>query len=143
MSNKWIEWNGGECPVPVGTLVDVEYRDGARMPAMKAGVIDYDSDYLAYDWTHTDNDGDIIAYRLHNPEPEKPWYEKGEFPPAGTRCEVLEIEEYDYPGSDNEWHETFIIGMDEDGYCVYESHWLHGVTYDSESDPSCFRPLQK
>ena len=59
------------------------------------------------------------------------WYELGEFPPAGTVCEVHE----------NEWVETFIIGMDKEGYCVYTTS-DPDVGYDGDNDPSSFRPLR-
>ena len=58
------------------------------------------------------------------------WHELGEFPPAGTVCEVYE----------NEWVETFIIGMDKEGYCVYTTGNQY-VGYDGDNDPSSFRPL--
>lgn len=25
---KWVDWPGGQCPVPNGTLVDVKFRSG-------------------------------------------------------------------------------------------------------------------
>ena len=59
------------------------------------------------------------------------WHELGEFPPAGTVCEVHE----------NEWVETFIIGMDKEGYCVYTTS-DPDVGYDGDNDPSSFRPLR-
>lgn len=60
----WIEWNGGECPVTEGTLVDVWHFDGevvCEVSALESGA--------AYDWSHATphKDGDIIAYRLHRP----------------------------------------------------------------------------
>ena len=59
------------------------------------------------------------------------WHELGEFPPAGTVCEVYE----------NEWVETFIIGMDKEGYCVYTTS-DPDVGYDGDNDPSSFRPVR-
>lgn len=54
----WIEWSGGDCPVPEGTLVDVKFANGE--PA--AGVIPAEE----WDWTHDEPiDGfDIVAYRV-------------------------------------------------------------------------------
>lgn len=57
----WVDWPGGECPVPCGTMVDVKHRDGCvykNVPALgsKNRV-----------WDHGNNQGDIIAYRLHKP----------------------------------------------------------------------------
>ena len=59
------------------------------------------------------------------------WHELGEFPPAGTVCEVHE----------NEWVETFIIGMDNEGYCVYTTS-DPDVGSDGDNDPSSFRPIR-
>lgn len=58
----WIDWPGGECPVPVGTLVDVMYRDNEIMLGVEAGV----EGGWAEDWSHDEyeNTGDIIKYRL-------------------------------------------------------------------------------
>ena len=48
-----IDWNGGECPVPPETKVEVEFRGGAVREA-RAG------DYY---WDHDDGNGDIVSYR--------------------------------------------------------------------------------
>jgi len=50
----WIEWNGGENPVP-GKMVDVRWRTGV---ARYAGLSD------AWRWKHIAAPGDIIAYRV-------------------------------------------------------------------------------
>ncbi len=62
----WIEWKGGECPVPVGTLVEVRFRSG-EVHVGEAGA--------SLDWAHADvaNGGgalsgwDVIAYRIVKP----------------------------------------------------------------------------
>lgn len=56
----WIKWEGGECPVPKGTHVDVRHRDGDVFLNQRAEASDY-----AEDWTQEDHNGDIIAYRPH------------------------------------------------------------------------------
>jgi hypothetical protein len=56
-SDGWIEWKGGECPVPKGTLIDVKYDDGYKREC-KAG------DNYAEDWSRTGHPRDIVAYRL-------------------------------------------------------------------------------
>lgn len=48
---------GGEMPVPKGARVLVSHRDG-ELHICEAG----DEEGYAYDWKHTDVDGDIIAY---------------------------------------------------------------------------------
>ena len=71
-----ILWNGGECPVDVGTIVDVKHRGGDIGIRCHAGMSssepDGDGPATAEDWAHLDEGGDIIAYRLHKPEKAKP-----------------------------------------------------------------------
>lgn len=58
----WIKWEGGECPVPEGTLIDVKYRDGEKfkkVPALGA---------YNYYWHHVGASDDIVAYRLAKPK---------------------------------------------------------------------------
>ena len=54
-------------------MIDVRYRDGVVrkcMPALEP-VADY-HDVMHQYWQNDGVDGDIIAYRLHNPEQDKP-----------------------------------------------------------------------
>ncbi len=60
--SKWIKWEGGECPVEKGTLVDVKYRDGGINEHVKA------MGYWDNDWHNDGEPGDITAYRLHEPD---------------------------------------------------------------------------
>lgn len=56
----WIEWNGGECPVSGDDIVDVAYSTyGAKSFSAAANSLR---------WSKRGFGGDIIAYRLHNPE---------------------------------------------------------------------------
>lgn len=69
----WIKWEGGECPVPEGTLIDVKHRDGEKYKKVPAlGTSNYH-------WDHAGYCGDIVAYRLAKPkeaaEPAKPEWE--------------------------------------------------------------------
>lgn len=61
---KWTEWEGGECPVPVGTLVDVRHRDGVEFFAQPAGTNGGPGKGHAQDWHDDDSDADIVAYRI-------------------------------------------------------------------------------
>lgn len=99
----WIDWPGGECPVPTGTLVDVKWRDGRIDDGIPAKIShDLDSSKRnAISWQHHGNSHDIIAYRLHQPQeavndeadlndcigqsPEPTWNGEG-LPPVG--CEL-------------------------------------------------------
>lgn len=61
----WIEWNGGECPVAVGTRIDIRDRDGYVWTDVEA----LDDVNSAEMWAHTSEppQDNIIAYRLTDP----------------------------------------------------------------------------
>lgn len=50
----WIEWKGGEMPVPAGTKVDVKFRAGSQDCR----------DAKDWYWFHHKVASDIVAYRL-------------------------------------------------------------------------------
>lgn len=61
-ADGWIEWGGGECPVSCDDIVDVAFAystDGAKSISAVAKRLR---------WSKRGLGGDIIAYRLHNPE---------------------------------------------------------------------------
>ena len=69
-ADGWIEWNGGECPVGRGVIVDIKDADGYEWIGVKAlDCIECDHDF----WAHTsaNSENNIIAYRLHKPEQSK------------------------------------------------------------------------
>lgn len=101
-TDGWIEWSGGKCPVPSGTLVDVKHRGGEvyqNKPALGDNNVR---------WSHVGSRGDIIAYRLHQPQqvghteaeqeadlnecigqaPVTGWNGEG-LPPVGCECEFM------------------------------------------------------
>lgn len=53
-ADGWVKWNGGECPAPDDTWVEVLLRNGENDK-------DQAADWL---WNHGLGDGDIIAYRI-------------------------------------------------------------------------------
>ena len=59
----WIKWNGGECPIK---------SDKTRVEIKMRRCIDISWSYgHQFDWTHTDDGGDIVAYRIvedHEPK---------------------------------------------------------------------------
>lgn len=71
-ADGWIEWHGGECPVPVGTLVDVKYLCGKENRHVGAGLpFDNTGSYPlcnANGWEKNGRPYSIIAYRLHQPQ---------------------------------------------------------------------------
>ena len=65
-ADGWIKWEGGECPVPDGVLVDVEYRDGIRKFSLPANELvgGKDRDASICFWYDEGVPNDIIAYRI-------------------------------------------------------------------------------
>lgn len=60
-SDDWIEWNGGKCPVDSDAIVEVKYR--------KPSPLNFNNDRAGdFSWAHDGIDGDIIAYRLQQPQ---------------------------------------------------------------------------
>lgn len=57
----WIEWHGGEFPVPPDTRVEVKLRDGAVLGPGLAGK---------YFWNHDDVGDDIMEYRTVTGRPD-------------------------------------------------------------------------
>ena len=83
--SEWVEWEGGRCPVPYDTMVEVKTRGGGGR--VVAGTVR---------WGHAAHPEDIVAYRVVRPA-EQPrtltgiWVEwkGGECPvPSDTRVEV-------------------------------------------------------
>ncbi|MBD8181656.1 hypothetical protein IFU25_08065 [Pantoea agglomerans] len=64
---EWIEWGGGECPVPEGVKAEIKFRDG------DCAELDTWLDIL--EWRHKGYGSDIIAYRII---PEQPTNQNGE-----------------------------------------------------------------
>ena len=76
----WVPWNGGRCPVPGETLVEVRSRDGDTETAPACGwewelASEFPkSDIVAYrviKWDKDDPETDILSYRVlpqYNPE---------------------------------------------------------------------------
>ena len=67
-SGEWIEWRGGPCPVPAGTMIDIRDGDGFEwngFPALKAPV---NTDAM---WRHAPRevalDNQVTAYRVVKP----------------------------------------------------------------------------
>ena len=72
---------------------------------------------------------------FRKPNVDNSWHERGEFPPAGTECEVY------YNG---EWIAMMIIGVDSRGYCVVEVPNLvvDAPHYDGMMAANKFRPIR-
>ena len=59
VSDGWIKWGGGECPVPSSEVVVVKFRDGRIRDPYRAD---------GYSWSKNGRSDDIIAYRIHKPD---------------------------------------------------------------------------
>ena len=57
----WIEWHGGDCPVPFDTLVEAALRSGFLLGPRSAA---------RYAWNHLGTRTDIIAYRTVTEQPD-------------------------------------------------------------------------
>lgn len=57
----WIDWHGGECPVPPDTLVEVKFRDGSCETGHSANC---------YSWLRVDFNDDIVEYRIAIEQPD-------------------------------------------------------------------------
>lgn len=77
VAEPWVKWEGGECPVPKDTIVQIRMRDGtgAREPGV-AGELR---------WGHRGWPGDITRYRVDKPECEHEW----QFYGVGFPCMCL------------------------------------------------------
>lgn len=147
-NDGWIEWGGGECPVPENSLVEVKYRDGTIRDAYKASGYIWANGYGDNETT----DSDIIAYRLHldinsrsnDDQLEQDlnecighgvaaeWDGEG-LPPAGCECEVR------YRNADNaEWVFFRCVGVD----CGVAFGWLGKEAAALGRGSYEFRPLR-
>lgn len=62
-NDGWIEWSGGECPVPRGSETTIRFRDGDETT---------DTIPHLWNWEHDNDEADIIAYRIVNQQPTNP-----------------------------------------------------------------------
>lgn len=70
--SDWIEWSGGECPLPAGYVGRVETRfRGFEDDAVLSDVMPADR-ARELRWAHTGGVGDTLAYRLLDAAGSKP-----------------------------------------------------------------------
>nr|DAF78439.1 MAG TPA: hypothetical protein [Caudoviricetes sp.] len=157
-NDGWIEWGGGECPVPCGTAVDVKHRCGAVSENQQAWpkhhkesdvVVNPFSNAGQAFWRHENSVVDIIAYRLHNPQEvteaddetelnecicqdvAQVWSGDG-LPQAGCECE------YQYKVHGSEWHPLECVAVD--GKAVFG--WSNNTPVALQSNTHNFRPIR-
>lgn len=141
----WIDWGGGECPVPVGALVDVRLRNGNTFERLAALV---ESRATLPFWLSDDAGADIISYRLHKPQEAEQakvddeadlnecigqdvapvWNGEG-LPPVGCECECQ------FRG---EWQKCTILFSGKQIVVVM----VDDDEYPFESKGSLFRPIR-
>lgn len=147
-NDGWIEWGGGECPVPGDTEVLVKCKS--------EGAWDYRCKQRADEvsWTHDDSMLDIIAYRLHHPqEAEQPeeseedlnecigqapvteWNGEG-LPPVGMEIEY-KFAKANYR-TDFSRGKVLAYGMRN----VFMEHWASKNEFIQPLDKIEFRPLR-
>lgn len=129
-SDGWISWCGGECPVDGDVVVDVKFR--------AQGQADLDGDVADnFHWEHFSNGADVVAYRLHKSEHQKPEWDGEGLPPVGCECEAL------YDSGRGEWFLAKILAHDN-GAVI--GRWLEGDGIYSLLDYSLphgsFRPIR-
>lgn len=155
-SDGWIEWGGGECPVPRGTLVDVKYLCGDVNRHIKAGEPDSSGSIdtaFAVRWSKLGAEYDIIAYRLHQSQEEVQakaddeadlnecigqdaapvWSGEG-LPPVGCECEYTKES---LPG--DEWTQCTVDYVGS-SFVVYRD--CYGVELTGIIGDIKFRPIR-
>lgn len=141
-NDGWIDWGGGECPVPVGMLVDVKWRDGRIDDGLPAGVRHLlgGEKRHALDWENHGSSHDIIAYRPHksnecNGQDVAPvWSGEGK-PTIGTKCEHH---------SGDQWEIVTIAGIYANLVTGFTDYWMvkeDGCSY-TVGNPYRFRPIR-
>lgn len=153
-NDGWIEWGGGECPVPRGTLVDVRYRDGRQLNALSAndGTLNPRDASFVF-WRNDGSEKDIIAYRPHQPQEEEHSWEIEEYlnecigqdaaqvwggegkPAIGEKCEHH---------SGGQWEAVTIAGIYENLVTGFTDYWMvkeDGSSY-TVGNPYRFRPIR-
>ncbi|HBK9907430.1 TPA: hypothetical protein LOL70_004806 [Salmonella enterica subsp. enterica serovar Infantis] len=151
-NDGWIDWHGGECPVPDDSLVEVKYRNGTVKPAEPARFYIWTNGYGSCSTT----DADIIAYRLHKtqqieqPEeseedlnecigqaPEATWSGDG-LPPVGCECE------YSLNGGKTWWKckVDYIVGTQGVVMLCDTFEGVQYVPFSSYGNALKFRPIR-
>lgn len=57
--SDWIEWHGGQCPLPAGTQFEYRLRNGGTGEPLWNPT--------AWNWGHDGGEYDIVAYRSLSP----------------------------------------------------------------------------
>lgn len=156
-NDGWIEWGGGECPVPGDTEVLIKCKSEGAWDFRRKQRAD------GVSWTHNDSALDVIAYRLHKPTKSEqvradawnayagitmaddeadlnecighdaaPFWNGEGLPPVGCECEFI--------SNDTSWGSVIVVGMDGDKVVIKPSgETYYGIT---PSEKQVFRPIR-
>ncbi|UVX31638.1 hypothetical protein S13e_00052 [Klebsiella phage VLCpiS13e] len=141
----WIEWGGGECPVPGDTDVLIKCKSEGAWDCRRKQRADEVS------WTHDDSALDVIAYRLHKPQEVAHTEEEQEtdlnecigqdsstawsvrwLPSAGCECE------YQYKVHGSEWCSFECVAVD--GNAAFG--WSNNTPIALQLNTHNFRPMR-
>lgn len=128
-SDGWISWCGGECPVDGDVVVDVKFR--------AQGQADLDGDVADnFRWEHFSNGADVVAYRLHKSEHQKPQWDGDGLPPVGMEIEY-KFTKVNYR-TDFSRGKVLAYGM----HNVFMEHWSSKNEFIQPLDKIEFRPIR-
>ncbi|HGW1316923.1 TPA: hypothetical protein ACNMQ1_005040, partial [Klebsiella pneumoniae] len=140
----WIEWGGGECPVPGDTEVLIKCKSEGAWDFRRKQRAD------GVSWTHNDSALDVIAYRLHKTQqaeqPEASEEDLNEcigqdsstawsgrwLPSAGCECE------YQYKVHGSEWCSFECVAVD--GNAAFG--WSNNTPIALQLNTHNFRPMR-
>ncbi|EQA1694567.1 hypothetical protein O1E46_RS20925 [Enterobacter hormaechei] len=128
-SDGWISWCGGECPVDGDVVVDVKFR--------AQGQADLDGDVADnFRWEHFSNGADVVAYRLHKSEHQKPEWDGEGLPPVDMEIEY-KFTKVNYR-TDFSRGKVLAYGM----HNVFMEHWSSKNEFIQPLDRIEFRPIR-
>lgn len=65
MSNSWVGWTGGECPLPHSSIVNLKFADGSEFSRTAVSI---------WEWQHKGIATDIVAFQLVGQDkPAREW----------------------------------------------------------------------
>jgi hypothetical protein len=138
-ADGWIEWHGGECPLPDGAPYETKHESGAMFEGGNPET--FMSHWRGY------NDA-VIAYRpILDSEPAEPeaaeWDGESWPPPLGAKCE------FNVSNDDEEdWQHVVVAGQWQDWvvFCQPDVKWAicadGGPRMFRNNDPDNFRPIR-
>lgn len=133
-SEGWIHWNGMRCPLPNGSAVEYQMRDGVKARCHSAEKLRWAS---SSDLGYAPFSKDIIAYRpildADPSEPEAPAWNGEGLPPVGCECEVKI--------NNQKWEKYQVVGYFDKTRSVF----LYMAPYTPEVyewDDCDFRPIR-